>query len=97
MKAKLDKLVDQLDTGRTNEIFDSMIVRSKINDRSKELGEDAVKQARVVIGSGNLHINTARAKMSAIRMVGYTDGLVKTKLAVQRKIRNVRKYGGRSA
>ena len=96
MKSKLTKLVDQLDTGRTNEIFDSMIVRSSINDRSKVLDESAVKQARVVIGSGNLHVNTSRAKMSAIRMVGFTDGMVKTKLAVQRKIRNARKYGGRS-
>lgn len=90
---KLDKLVDQLDTDRTNEIFDSMIIRSSINDRKNSLDEASVKQARVVIGSGNLHVNTSRAKMSAIRMIGYTDGVAKTKRAVQRKLRNSNKYG----
>lgn len=92
MKKNLTKLVEQLNTDRTDEIFDSMIVRSDINNKKNALDENAVKQARVVIGAGNLHVNTSRAKMTAIRMVGYTDSLTKTKLAIKRKLRNKAKY-----
>lgn len=85
----------QMDLDKTEKIFYSLIARSHINDTSKEMTPEEIKKINAVLQGGNLHVNTAKVKISATRLAGFRDGIRQTKLTVQRKTRNARKYGGR--
>lgn len=85
------KISDSMDLSKTEGIFDSLIVRSRINDKSLPFDDAEIKKAKAVIGAGNLHVSSARVKVGALRLVGYTDSLAKLKIAVERKSRNARR------
>lgn len=93
IEKQLSDVADKMDLERTGELFDITIARADF--KSKELFKDDndIKKARVVVQMGNIHINTAKTKMSAIRLIGYQNNLSQLKHAVQRKVRNSRKYG----
>lgn len=91
----LKQVDDKLNLDRTDKLFDSSISRSGSNDQSKYTDED-IKKQRLVIGFGNLHVNTAKLKVSVVRMRGYRDNVTNLKRAVDRKVRKERKYGRRA-
>lgn len=95
-KDQLQEIADRLDLTRTDKILETMIDRSDFYNKEKFDENGDIKKARLVVGAGNLHINTARAKLGALRMVGYQDNLGKLKATVQKRVRNERKYGRRS-
>lgn len=86
------EIADKMNLTTTENVFEALVHRSKITDRSVPFDEIAIKQSRAVIAGGNLHVATARAKMSALKIVGYHDNLEKLKMSVQKKSRNARKY-----
>lgn len=92
MKEEIKKVSEILDVNRTDKLFDSSIVSSQANSR-KVYTVDSLRAAKVALGFGNLHVNTSRIKLNAIRMLGFMDNLRKVKQAVGRRIRNVKKYG----
>jgi len=75
-----------MDVGRTNGLFDASINRAESLKKEPYTEED-IKKQRLVIGFGNLHINTAKTKLSAVRMFGYRNTQRLLKEAVQKKIR----------
>jgi len=87
-----DELQGALNLERTNELFDASIKRSGAKGTT-EYNEEDIKKQRIVIGYGNLHLNTAKTKISASRMTGYRDGLDGAKRSVDRKVRNNLKFG----
>lgn len=89
---ELKKVDDKLSMDRTDELFDSAIKRSGANNRNSDYTEDDIKKQRLVIGFGNLHINTARAKLSIVRMRGYQSANRGLKQSVDRRLRNAKKY-----
>ncbi len=91
-KENLDKIVSKMDLDRTDEMFSSLIDRSKVNEKG-DLNEDGIKRAKVVIASGNLHVATAKVQLGAIKLAGYRDNMKGLKLAVQKRARNARKNG----
>lgn len=93
MKA-VEKVVEVLDTDKTAHLFEVSIKKANALDAAPYT-EDSLRAARMNINYGNLHVNTAKTKLSAIRLVGYQNSLSTTKKAVERKIRNQRKYGGK--
>lgn len=92
MENSLKKIEEIMDTDRTNGLFDSSIKRSGALI-GEEYTLDDLKKMKIVLGAGNLHVNTAKTKMGAIKLLGYRNSLDETKKAVERKIRNSRKYG----
>lgn len=84
-------LAEQMDLSKTGDIFDSLIERSKVNNKGLPLDEAEIKKVKTVLGAGNLHVNAARVKVGALRLVGYRDNLSKLKIAIERKSRNARK------
>ncbi len=84
---------DKLDLAKTEEIFDSLIKRSDIHNTAKDLDGAELQKVKAVVAGGNLHVKTAQIKIAAIRLAGFRDGIRDTKLAVQRRVRNARKYG----
>lgn len=91
-REKVEKIEKHLDLDRTNDLFDVAITRSGAKKSNNEWNEEDLKKQKLLVGFGNLHINTAKAKITAIRMIGYVQGLVGVKKAVERKTRNKRKY-----
>lgn len=87
----LNKIDDVMDLDRTNQLFDSAIRRADANGKEKYTEED-VKFQRLVTGFGNMHINSAKVKLSVVRMRGYQANTGALKKAVDRKVRNARKY-----
>lgn len=88
----IKKIDDVMDLDRTDKLFSSSI--DKAGSLTKgEYREEDIKKQRLVIGFGNLHVNTAKVKMSAVRLMGYRDNLAKLKQNIGRKVRNSRKYG----
>lgn len=84
-------LAGSMDLSRTGEIFDSLIHRSKIHDKALPFDEAEIKKAKAVLGAGNLHVNSARVKIGALRLVGYRENLGRLQAAIERKSRNARK------
>ncbi len=84
----------KMDLTKTEQIFDSLIKRSGINDTTKSLDDAEIRKVKTVLGGGNLHIRTAQIRVTLLRLAGFRDGIRQTKLAVQKKVRNARKYGG---
>lgn len=84
---EMRKVADQMNLDRTEGIFESLIDRSKILDRSIPLDESALKNTRAVLASGNLHVKTAVARISALRFAGYRENMGRLKLAVEKKAR----------
>ena len=95
MNDDLKMVNEKLDINRTDQIFDSIIHRAKVNDRSAPMNDDELKKVNAVIKAGNLHVNTAKTKVSVFRFIGYRDNQEKIKLAIDRKVRNMRKYGSK--
>jgi hypothetical protein len=92
IQEKLEEVDGKLDLNRTNKLFDTSIV--KANAFSKEpYTVQSLKEARQVATFGNLHLNSAKAKVSVIRLMGYKDEMRSLKKNVSRKIRNAKKYG----
>lgn len=85
------EIADKMNLDRTDAVFDALVKRSKITDTSLPLDEMGIKQTRAVISSGNLHVATARAKLSALKIVGYRDNMDKLKHAVEARVRRARK------
>ena len=81
-------IADKMELDRTDEIFDVLIGRSSITDRSKGMGEEEIKKIRTVIAAGNLHVATARSKMTALRFVGHQENQARLKEAVQRRVKD---------
>lgn len=88
----LEKVDELMDLDRTDELFNSSIKRSGSHD-TEPYGEEDIKKQRLVVGFGNLHINTAKVKLGVARMKGYLDSTKSLKKAVDRKVRNNNKYG----
>ena len=92
MKEIVKDIVGKMDLDRTDKLFDASITSA--DSLSKEpYTEDSIKKQRLVIGFGNLHVNSAKVKLGAIRMNGYVDSTKSLKRAVDRKVRNAAKYG----
>ena len=91
MKEKIEKTLKVLDTDRTNKLFESSIKSSDAYS-GKPYGENTLKAARMTVNFGNLHVNTARTKISVIRLLGYRDAISRIKRAVGRKIKRSRRY-----
>jgi hypothetical protein len=90
-KKNLKHIDSKLDLERTDKLFDASI--AKANAFSKDpYTEKSLKEARAVSTFGNLHLNSAKVKVSVIRLIGYRDELNNLKNNVQKKIRGVRKY-----
>lgn len=83
--------IDALDVGRTSEVFDSLIVRSKVNDTSRGIDKNEVKTLDVVLRAGALHVKTATQKIAGIRLSGYRSASEQLKRSVERKIRDANK------
>ncbi len=88
---EIKKLGDQMNLDRTEGLFDASIKKAKALETA-EYTPDDIKKSRLVIGFGNLHLNTARTKLSAIRFLGYQNNLKAIKDAVERKQRDSNKY-----
>lgn len=84
---KVERIVEVLDVDRTNELFEAGITRSDALS-TEQFNESNLKGFKAALGAGNLHVNTARAKMSAIRLVGYRDSLAAMKGAIKKKVRS---------
>ena len=93
IEKQLSDVAEKMDLERTNELFDITIARADFKSKEPFKDDNDIKKARVVVQMGNIHINTAKTKMSAIRLIGYQNNLSQLKNAVQRKVRNARKYG----
>lgn len=89
--------VDALDLTRTGEMFDSLITRSKVNDKTRGIDEDERKNIHMTIRSGNLHVKTAGAKITAIRLSGYRSNMEQLKLAVERRAKDANRPTGEAA
>lgn len=92
MSTDISDVIDgAMDLKKTEELFDKSIERGESLKGGSYTDKD-IKNQRLVLGFGNLHINTAKVKMAAVRFLGYRDAMQKTKNAVERKVRNSRKY-----
>lgn len=91
MDKDLNIVDDALKIGRTDELFDSAIKRSGALNK-EPYTEDDIKKMRVVSSLGNFHLNTAKTKVAIVRMKGYQDNLESLKRAMERKVRNTKKY-----
>lgn len=87
MKDKLKEVADHMDLGRTEELFDITIRRADFKSKDPFNGDEDIRKAGLVVKMGNVHINTAKTKISAIRMIGYIDNTRKLTLAVKRRTR----------
>ena len=85
-----NRIIEKMDLERTDKLFDSLISRSKVHSE-KPLGKQETTNARVVIASGNLHVSTARAKLTAIKLAGHLDESRQIKSAVERRVRDAYK------
>lgn len=81
-------IADKMELDRTDEIFDVLIHRSAIKDREQGMGQEDIKKIKTVIAAGNLHISTARAKMTALKFVGHQENQARLKEAVQRRVKD---------
>lgn len=96
-KENLQEVVKQMDLARTDALFDATLEKVKaLDDTIPYDTELEVKKGRLAIAAGNIHVNSAKVKLGALRLLGYRDSLRKTKLAVQRKFRNEQRSGGDS-
>lgn len=91
MEKDLNEVKDILDLDRTNELFDSSI-KSADSKSGKAYTKDSVKEAKVALGFGNLHINTAKIKTQILRMIGFKNNISQIKSNIERQIRNSKKY-----
>jgi hypothetical protein len=92
IQEKLEKVDDKLDLDRTNKLFDTSIIKADAFSKDKYTVQ-SLKEARQVATFGNLHLNSAKAKISVIRLMGYKNEIDNVKKSVSRKIRNAKKYG----
>lgn len=88
----LKSVRDTMDMDRTDGLFKTSIERAE-SLKKRAYSEKDVKTQNIVIKFGNLHVNTAKAKMSAVRLLGYKKSIEDTTRAVARKIRKAAKYG----
>ena len=87
-----EKIKDVLDVNRTDELFDTSIIKSDSFSKTP-YNDQNLKGAKMTLGFGNLHVNTAKAKMQAIKLLGFRNGVQGIKDSVSRKLRNKAKYG----
>lgn len=92
IKDAVQELNKTLDVKRTDELFDASI-KSADALAGRLYDENSLKAARMTVNFGNLHVNTAKTKLSAVRLIGYRNEANKLKQNIDRKIRNGRKYG----
>lgn len=83
----LEKIDKVLDVDRTNEIFESSIDRSDAHSKEK-FNDNSLKSFRAVISAGNLHKNTAVAKVSVNRLIGYRKEINNTHGNIKKKLKN---------
>ena len=95
MKSKVDDVIEKMDLDRTNKVFNQTIEKTGYNGSKPMDDELEVKKARILIAAGNLHVHTAKTAISAIRLSGYRSDMEGIKNAVQKKVRNSRKYAER--
>lgn len=91
MKDTLSKVQDAMDLDRTNELFDANI-KSADAMSGKPFTKESVKNMAVTIAAGNLHVGSAKVQLSALRMVGYVNGVKQLKRSVDRKVRNSKRH-----
>ncbi len=87
MSKSLEEIEVKMDLERTDQLFSSAI-KSAGALEGQRYTEDSLKQMRAVMGAGNLHINSAKVKLGAIRLMGYVAGVRATSNAVSRKVRD---------
>ncbi len=91
MEDEFKDIAKKLDLQRTDELFDITITRADYKTK-KLFTDDDVKIARLVIQAGNLHVNSAKVKLGALRLVGYRDTSKQLEKTIAKKARNARKY-----
>lgn len=91
MSKEANDISVKMNLERTDEIFNSLISRSNINDKSAKFDEDAIKAAKAVLASGNLHVKTAAVKLGAIKLAGYYTNMERLKTAIEKRARNARR------
>lgn len=84
----LDNILKHTGLDRTEKIFDTVIERTDLHTKDKVKTPDDLRKIQTVLKAGNLHVNSARIHLSAIRFVGYMDNMRKLKDAVQRRTRD---------
>lgn len=85
---QLADVTKHMNLQRTSDLFDTTIERAKANDKTTPLGDEQVKQMRVVLGAGSLHVRVAQAILGAVRLSGYLDNTKRMKLAIEKKAKD---------
>ena len=68
-----------MDLDRTNAMLENTMDRTDFFSKSKIDDDKEIKKATLVAKMANIHINTAKTKLGAIRILGYKDNLNKMK------------------
>lgn len=90
MSDSLKQIEEVMNLERTDQLFDATI-KSANALSGNPFTKESVKEMSVVVSSGKLHVSTANAKLNAVKMVGYINGIRSTKNAVDRRIRSIRR------
>jgi hypothetical protein len=85
-KENINDVSDVMDVNRTDELFDIAITRTEFK-KPGSMDEMDIKKANIMIKVGNLHINTAKTKLGAIRIAGYLDNNRALTMKIKRKTR----------
>jgi len=90
MKKELRNVDKFLNIDRTDQLFNVAI--KKADSLNTNLYDNhSIRANKLALGFGNLHINTAKTKIQAIRLIGYKDNSAGLIRSVKRKIRSSRK------
>lgn len=90
MEKEIEKVEPYLDVERTNKLFDISIIRADANSTTP-FDQKSLGDWKVMVSTGNLHLNTAKAKVQTLRLIGYRDNLQSMNRALKKKTYRARK------
>lgn len=95
-KEHVEEITDVMDLERTDKLFDISIERTEFT-KGGSMSADDIKKANIMVKIGNMHINTAKTKLGAIRIAGYLDNNRALTLKVKKQTRAALRKKAREA